>query len=368
MIKPAPERHASSVSILATGACTAVGYSAPTSAASVAARIDRMAHHPFMVDSQGKAVITARAQYLPDDMEGLERLWELGLWAALEALEALKESSCSKLKCPVIIGLPAVRPGFSKSMAKEIAARFKHFSRRFFEPEEVETICKGRSAGQMAIEKGCDIISKGIAPLCLAGGIDSWINQEDLEWLDKQEMLHTDANPWGLIPGEGAGFCLLASEKITASLYSPAVAHILAGATTLEKNSIKTGTVCTGQGLSQAIFLVIQGWHPSEDGRIDQIICDLNGLRYKVDEFGFSIVKNANRFKAPDDFMAPADHWGDTGAASGPLFISLAVHNTLQGHQKGPVHLVLTGSDTGERSATLIKTLNQQRKTEQPWP
>lgn len=364
MIRSIPNKYTPPVSILKTGACTPVGYCAPTTAASVKAGINRIARHPFMVDSRGNGFITAHAQYLPVLMDCIERFWELGGAAANEALEVIGAPLVGMEKMPVIIGLPAIRPGFTEKMAREIEARFKNLIHPFCQLAPVETILGGHSAGLMALERGCDIISKGRAPLCLAGGMDSRINPDDLEWLDVQGMLHSSSNPWGFVPGEGAGFCLLASEKLMEVSDLPAVAKILAGATVLENNRINTNTVCTGEGLARAISLVSRQSDPPGSGKIDQIICDLNGLRYRADEFGFALVKNARRFKAPDDFMAPADYWGDVGAASGPLFISLAVHTALQGNQKGPINLILTGSDTGERSAMLINTLRQQGAVE----
>jgi 3-oxoacyl-[acyl-carrier-protein] synthase I len=348
------------VSIIGTGACSAVGYSAPTTVASVKAGINRIAEHPYMVDSHGDAFITAHAQYLPALMDCIERCWKLGLSAATEALGVIGSLPAGIKNIPVIIGLPGNRPGFTEKMAGEIAARFQDFIHPLCQLAPVETLRGGHSVGLMALEKGCDIISKGHAPLCLVGGIDSLINADDLEWLDLQGMLHSSSNPWGMVPGEGTGFCLLASEKARDALALPARAKILAGATAMEKNLINTNTVCTGEGLCQAISLVTQESEPEELGKIDQIICDLNGLRYRADEFGFTLVKNGKLFTAPGDFIAPADNWGDVGAASGPLFVSLAVHTALQGNEKGPTNLLLAGSDTGERSAMVIQTIKQQ--------
>lgn len=358
------KKYSPPVSIIGTGASTAVGYSAPTTAASVRAGINRIAQHPYMLDSHGDAFITAHAQYLPILINCLERCWELGLSAANEAMGVIGSPPADIKKIPVIIGLPGIRPGFTEKMAGEIAARFERFTHPFCQLSPVETIRGGHSAGLTALEKGCDIISRGHAPLCLVGGIDSWINPDDLEWLDYQGMLHSSSNPWGMVPGEGAGFCLLASEKTIEALDIPGLAKIPASSTAREKNLINTDRVCTGEGLSHAVSLAAGESAPLEFGEIDQIICDLNGLRYRADEFGFAFVKNGKLFKAPGDFMAPADHWGDVGAASGPLFISLAVHTALQGNEKGPVNLVLAGSDTGERSAVLIKTVKQQGPTD----
>ncbi|MCP3871904.1 MAG: hypothetical protein GY699_01960 [Desulfobacteraceae bacterium] len=353
------KNNALPVYITGTGATTAVGYCAPTTAASVKAGINRIASHPFMVDSLGKSFITAHAQYLPVLMDSIERFCELGLSAANEAFDSISAVLAHKIDLPVIIGLPCIRQGFSQNMVEEIKACFQNINRPFIENTHVETVCSGRSAGLMAIEKGCDIISGGQAPLCLVGGIDSWIDPDALEWLEFEGMILSDSNPWGFVPGEGAGFCLLASEELLTRQDISAVARIRAGFTVLEKNQINTDTVCTGEGLSQAISLATR-----DTGPVDQIICDLNGLRYKADEFGFALLKCGKAFKTPDEFMSPADFWGDAGAASGPLFISLAVHTALQGNQKGPANLAATGSDTGERSAMLIETLKQKGASE----
>ena len=71
------------------------------------------------------------------------------------------------------------------------------------------------------------------------------------------------------------------------------------------------------------------------------------------------MARTSDRFKTPGDFLSPATFWGDAGAACGPLFISLAVHTALQGNAKGPLNLILTSSDTDQRSAMLIETLQQ---------
>jgi 3-oxoacyl-[acyl-carrier-protein] synthase-1 len=355
MTRPTPEKHPCPVSIITTGACTSVGYTAPTTAASIRAGINRIACHPFMVDMRGGPFITARAKYLPDLLIGIERLWQLVLLAANEALAVIRASHYETRKIPVVIGLANMRPGFTETMEKQIREHFEKFNHPFYTFTPVHTICAGHSAGLMALEKGCDIIRQRLSPVCLAGGIDSWIDPDALEWLDSEQAIYTHENPWGFVPSEGAGFCLLAEDYISRVVDTPAKAHILAGVTTREKDIIHTDTVCTGQGLTQAISLATN----HSKAPIDQLICDLNGQRYRADEFGFAMARTSDRFKTPGDFLSPATFWGDAGAACGPLFISLAVHTALQGNAKGPLSLILTSSDTGQRSAMLIETLQQ---------
>jgi 3-oxoacyl-[acyl-carrier-protein] synthase-1 len=54
--------------------------------------------------------------------------------------------------------------------------------------------------------------------------------------------------------------------------------------------------------------------------------------------------------------LCPADCWGDVGAASGPLFLSLAVEASQRGYSKGPYAVMFAGSESGYRAAALIRT------------
>ena len=44
---------------------------------------------------------------------------------------------------------------------------------------------------------------------CLVGGADSHLGPENLLQVEAREQLHGEDNPWGFVPGEGGGFCLL---------------------------------------------------------------------------------------------------------------------------------------------------------------
>ena len=129
----------------------------------------------------------------------------------------------------------------------------------------------------------------------------------------------------------------------------------MAVATAHERNQIKTKTVCVGHGLSQAVREVMKAL-PGEDWRIDHTICDLNGEPYRADEFGFMITRFSERFVKATDFLAPADCWGDVGAASGPLFVMLVAAAHSRGYAKGLHTLIWTSSEGGERAAGIMRT------------
>src|SRR6266567_2829976 len=124
-------------------------------------------------------------------------------------------------------------------------------------------------------------------------------------------------------------------------------------ATASEKNLIKTESVCLGKGLTEA-FQKVLAELPSATDQIDHSICDMNGEPYRADEYGFAVSRLAKRFVNASDFVAPADCWGDVGAASGPLFVSLLVAAGQRGYARATHNLVWTSSESGERCAAIL--------------
>jgi 3-oxoacyl-[acyl-carrier-protein] synthase-1 len=350
------------INIVGVGARTPVGLAAPTSAAAVRAGINRIGEHHYMIDKAGEPMIVARAAYISDEVRGVERFAELAWPAVQEALAPLSRLAGTLPPIPFITGLPAPRPGLPKNLAEEFANRLQSLSNQFRQFSEIATISCGHSAGLMAIEEGCRRIRNENIEFCFAGGVDSYLEPETLEWLDEEEQLHSEKNKWGFAPGEGAGFCLLASSRAVEKYRLAALGKVLAAATAKETNLIKTASVCVGEGLTKAFKQVLPVLAAPEQ-KVDQTVCDMNGERYRADEYGFTTVRTSEYFAEPGNFLAPADRWGDVGAASGPLFVNLAVYAGLRKYAKGPMTLVWTSSEGGERAAALIE-VKPARRTE----
>ena len=154
-------------------------------------------------------------------------------------------------------------------------------------------------------------------------GSDSYMEPETLEWLEANDQVHSagpENNPYGFVPGEAAGFVLLASTAPAGRYNLPAALELLTAATAKETKLIKTDAVCTGEGLT-ALFRALAGEPPTV--KADHLYCDMNGEPYRADEFGFATIRAGGLFRDPSVFTAPADCWGDVGAASGPLFLVL---------------------------------------------
>jgi len=196
-------------------------------------------------------------------------------------------------------------------------------------------------------------IRHGDHKLCLVGGVDSYLDQDTLKYLDQEDLLLSGGNPHGFIPGEGAGFCLLAAEAEARRLQLPCLGQVLEAAFTREESAGSAGAVCTGQGLTAAWRAVFKAL--PEDGLVHQVFCDLNGQRLRAEEMAFSLTRTRDVFAETAGVLSPADCWGDVGAASGPLLTMLASRAGSRGHSVGPHSLVWASSDSGLRGAALIQ-------------
>jgi 3-oxoacyl-[acyl-carrier-protein] synthase I len=341
------------VSVVGVGACTSVGASAPASAAAVRAGLAMVYEHPCVIDREGEPFVVARAPYLSDDLPFENRFVELALPAALEALRPLAKIPGATRTIPTMVGLPSPRPGLPPNLAGVLSQRMKELNAPVGRLAKAQFLANGHSAGLMALEAGCRLLQDGAAVFCLIGGVDSTLHPDTLEWIEDCEQLHKPANAWGFIPGEAAGFCLLCAGTTAERHGVPVLGRVMAVATSQEENRIKTKTVCLGNGLTEVVRKVLPA-AAAAGPIIDWIICDQNGEAYRADEFGFLMARTGEWFRNGSDFLAPADCWGDVGAASGPLFVTLATFAASKGYAPGPHTLIWTSSEGGERSAAIF--------------
>ncbi|MBU4263384.1 MAG: beta-ketoacyl synthase [Proteobacteria bacterium] len=347
------------VCIVGIGAVTAIGLNAPATAAAARAGIANFNEHPYMIDRQGDPYVLAMVPSLETGIMGADRSIQLALPAMHEALRSLTEFDKSVFQVEVQIGLPEDRPGFPRDLQPRLSEEVKKHNAETYAISEIAFIEKGHAAGLMALEAGSRKILDRTCEFCLVGGVDSYIDPDTLDWIEDNEQLHVPSNAWGFIPGEAASFCLLCSLD-TAKKYKLAVrAQLLAISTAIEENRIKTETVCLGKGLTQAVKNCLH--ELPGDFRIDYTICDQNGEAYRADEFGFMLARLSECFVDFSDYMAPADCWGDVGAASGPLFINSVIAAAEKGYAKGSHTLLWTSSEGGERSAGIVYAEMKER-------
>lgn len=346
-VKPDPD----ALVIVGLGARTSVGSTAPLSAAAVRAGINRFAQHPYMIDRDSERMVIATPLGGLDDAEGAARFVNLARPAATEALAPLHQTS-APWTLSACVGLPETHPGLPSDLAPNLIETLKAVATERGSFASHDLLPSGHAAGLMAIERACASLRQGGAEFCLAGGCESYLDPLTLEWLDACEQLKSETNRWGFIPGEAAAFCLLTRRATAARLQLPVWAQVMAAATAREESLIKTEAVCVGLGLTKALRGVLGALPPEQV--VDHVYCDMNGERYRADEYGFTLTRVGRRLARPSEFCAPADCWGDVGAASGPLFACLAVAAGQRGYAEGPHALLWASSEGGARSAVLL--------------
>jgi 3-oxoacyl-[acyl-carrier-protein] synthase-1 len=340
------------VVIIGCGSRTPLGYDYRSSAAAVRAGIDAITEHPFMVDRFGQPMKVTRDAELDANLTGSARLAALIVPAARAALEGIAEAN-PPAKIALALGVGEQRPGQDAGTGAAVASALCKALDSLSEIIEVRQWMGGHAGGIAAMETAQRLIAEGSAEIVLAAGVDSYLGPETLEWLDETEQLHSEENIYGFCPGEAAGAVLITRADTARMLGRVPLLELVSVGSGIEKNRIKTEDICIGEGLAAAFRAAATPLDGKE--KVDRILCDMNGERYRGNEYGFAVLKNAGLFRNAADFEAPADCWGDVGAASGPLYACLIVEAEARGHSKGPLTLIWAGSEAGQRSAAVLR-------------
>jgi len=347
-----------SVYIVATGARTPLGMRSAPSAAAYRAGISGMSEHPFMVDQMGDPMPGALDVQIDPGLMGPERLLALAESALGEACAPLgKDAQASKLRLPLYLGLPELRPGFTERDAVAVQSGITRVEGLPFIFSQVNTYTQGHAAGLAALATATEHIQQGACEMCLVGGVESYFHPDTMEWLDENRQLAGAVARSAFIPGEGAGFCLLMTDRACARLGLSVLARVLVVATGRETKLIKTSDICLGEGLTSVVRSAVSGL-PSGPERINAVICDINGERYRGEEWGFVCLRLSQYFDDPIAYDSPADCWGDMGAASGPLFAVLACQAAARRYAKGPRTMLWASSEGGLRAAAVLEIMN----------
>ena len=347
------------IHIVTVGARTPLGLTAESSAAAVRAGINRMNEHSFIIDRVAEPVRIAQDSRLDPGLMGPERLIEMAITALEEICYKLEPIRSGFPSIPLLLGLPEERPGWT---GEHIQAVRHGLSRKPMpvDLQPTEVFPQGHAAGLIALDTACTRIRTGQAELCVIGGVDSYLEYETLEWLDQNRQLATSYHRGAFLPGEGAGAFVVAADSIVQRYGLSSLATIRGIGTATEAHRIKTDAICLGEGLTASIRKAVMTLRLPDEA-VEGVICDINGERYRSEEWGFTLLRFPEALVDPTGYDFPASCWGDVGAASGPLFIALAVTAGRRGWAKGARYLIWSSSEGGQRAAVVLELNRQQQ-------
>lgn len=343
------------VFIVDYGNCTSLGERAGVTAASARAGFAMISLQPKILDDHLEPIRLGLVEYLEEGLSNSEQMLELTLPSLKEAYSLLLEQEITVLEIPVLVGLPEERPGLPPNLKEFLSQSILESGEKDGIRFNIEIIPNGHTACLSAIEKSFELLNQ--YEFCLVGGIESYNDIETLNWLEmEQKRLFCSYNKNGFIPGQAAGFILLANQSAVENYRLEPRAKILACSSAEEENSIDSKKLSTARALTQTIRQNLK--YVDDEAKIDAIYSTINGEDYHAQELAYTIVNVGTRIKEVGNLVAPYDCFGDLGAASVPVYISLMMEAGKKKYAKGPLNLITAASLGNQRASALIQLLN----------
>ena len=348
------------VLVIGVGMLTAVGLSASETAASVRTATMRFEESSFRDQwFQPFTLATVPEEGLPELEPGVTQN------AALTSRETrmLRLAAPPLAECLTPLGATNERPGVMMSLPEmettmpfepDAWLRLLHQqSKEMFDLPRSDASQVGRAGGLVAIRRAIDVIASGQVSLMIAGGVDTYLDTYVLGTLDVEKRVKSAVHLDGFIPGEGAGFLLLASAAAAQQAGIEALARISDVVTGFEDGHLYSPTPYRGDGLASTIQRLLQS--NAVDSPIREVYSSMNGENHWAREWGVGFLRNRPGFHEEHGMHHPADCYGDTGAACGPLMVGLAALGIARGYGGSPA-LVYCSSDKGDRAALAVRT------------
>jgi 3-oxoacyl-[acyl-carrier-protein] synthase-1 len=204
----------------------------------------------------------------------------------------------------------------------------------------------------------------GRCPLVIVGGVDSYHDLETLAWLRETNQWFEEGSRTGFAPGEAAAFVALMAASEARRLSMTPTATVRATASTRETQLINTDALNLGEGLTAAVSNALDGTRET----VEAVYCDINGDRYRSEEWGFVALRLGSSFRDASVYHTPVRSCGDVGAATGALNLVMSSQAWRRRYARGLHALVWGSSDAGLRAAALLEEPNPERRGEtQPW-
>ena len=337
--------------IVAMGARTPVGESPACAAAAIRAGISRVRDHAFLVDEFHDPLCGAMDAHLDETVPAGQRMHALAD-RALAQVEAALARCSSDTKVHVLLAGPEYRPGWKKADERAWVDGLR--ARGVCGRELVPAIAgRGHAGALAAVHQATALIRGGHSELCIVCGADSYFDPRTVEWLLHNRQLRTPRTRGGFFPGEAAGALAITSRPLASSFGLPCLAQVAGSGLAIETELIKADSNNLGRALSEAIVGAVSA-AGGVDTPIDSVFADINGERYKAEEWAFVILRTQAMFRDPSAYEAACDRWGDVGAASGALLSMLAVQSWSRGYARGKRAMIFAGSEAGSRAAVLL--------------
>lgn len=337
------------VSIVASGAVTAVGFNAPGTWCAVRAGVSGV-QRDNLWDTSGADWMQVARVHMRQWWEGPDMLAELAAPAIQECLSALP-AGIDPMHVPVLLLLePAGRPFHRSDLDRIVSTGLVERLPGILSAKAVQVLA-GRCGLLHAVQAAAQWFRAGQASHVVVCGVDTFLRQRVADVYEGRRRLHTAKNSNGFIPGEAACAVLLAPDGERDGALS-----ITGAGGGREAAPIDGADPCTGDGLTAAMRIALKeagiamadtaGW-----------LTDQNAEHYKSKECTIAQIRLERRdvpAAEPYRIWHPIEYLGEIGSAIGPALMGLAQAAAQGGWLPGTRMLMSIGEDDGERAAFVL--------------
>jgi 3-oxoacyl-[acyl-carrier-protein] synthase-1 len=206
-----------------------------------------------------------------------------------------------------------------------------------------------------ALEQASRWFAAGELDRCLIGTIESCVEPSALLACGAAQVLKTDANPVGFMPGEAAAFLLV--EPATAVGSANAPVRVVSMSRAVDAAYLDPDVQPLGRGISDVTAMLAAAAVTIAAGMPPLLITDLNGTEFRASDWGHALVHLRDRLgEFESELWLPVESFGETGAATGGVALCMVFEAARRGHVPGTTALLVLCADGGGRGGLLIET------------
>jgi 3-oxoacyl-[acyl-carrier-protein] synthase I len=345
--------------LLDAEAITSLGETAAETALLLRAGVGNVQAGDF-IDGAGHRVMLCASPALPSDMAGPQRLLAL----AAHCLSVLHERAAARAPSRREGRPPVILLGLPERFAQgQLALQLNEVGRNFLRElrarlpaawaeADIESFPYGRAAGALAMQRALRYVDGEREVLW--GGVDTLVDWDVLEALERADRLVTAENIDGIRPGEAAAFVSLGPP-------SHGDVALLGLGVGREPCPVGAESPCMSEGLSVALDSAVAALRAAQ-ARCSLWWLDASQETYATQEVQRVVARFGDVLGTDSELQMPLKDLGDVGAAAMPLLAVLAREWWRQGVARDDI-AVLTGcSDSGGRGAFLLASRMPSRQ------
>jgi 3-oxoacyl-[acyl-carrier-protein] synthase-1 len=215
----------------------------------------------------------------------------------------------------------------------------------------------GHAAGAVALVDAVRALRAGDRTCCIVGGAETFLDPDVIDALDKGFRLRSERSADGYLPGEAAAFVVLETGARAAERGVTPLATVAGYGLADEPHPHGSDTPCAAAGLCEAIRQTAEraGRGGASVPPATWVLSDQNGERHRAREWALAVTRLHALLDPGLDLWHPAENFGDTGAASVPLFAAMAAETFRREAAPGSHALLLASSDGPARAGVLLR-------------